>query len=99
MVALCCEEMLARAVYRPFTRVPVPLSDQVTLWFVLPLTVAENCCCPPPSKEELDGETEMETETLAPERLMVALADLVASATLVAVTVTVGVPEMAAGAV
>ena len=97
-MTLCCEEMLEGAVYRPFTRVPAPLSDQVTLWFVLPVTVAVNCCCPPPSKEALDGETE--TEMLVPRKdVMVALADLVASATLVAVTVTVGVPEMFAGAV
>ena len=70
----------------------------MTLWFALPVTIAVNCWCPPPSRETLDGETE--TEMLgATDRVTVALPDLVASATLFAVIVTVDVPEMFVGAV
>ena len=31
IVTLCCVETLEGAVYRPFAKVPAPLSDQVTL--------------------------------------------------------------------
>jgi hypothetical protein len=70
-------------VYSPEEMLP-PVADQVTVVFVLPLTVAVNCWVPPVSSEVETGEIDTATGALA---VTVAEADLVASATLVAFTV------------
>ena len=63
-----------------------PVAAHVTAAFVLPVTVAENCCEPPVSSEAEIGEIDTATGTLT---VIAADADLVESATLVAVTVYV----------
>ena len=62
------------------------MAAQVTAVLLLPLTVAVNCCVPPVNKEDEVGLIAIETAA-AEETVMVALADLLGSATLVAVTV------------
>jgi len=62
-----------------------PVADQVTAVLLLPVTVAVNCCVAPVISEAVVGE--MATETAV--TVTVAEADLVVSATLVAVTVKV----------
>ena len=66
-------------------------SVQMALVFVAPLTVAPNCLDCPPESEAVAGDTEIVTEVEAVDgiRDMVALADLVESAALVAVSVSV----------
>jgi hypothetical protein len=49
----------AGAVYKPEAdSVPAPVSDQVTAVLVVPLTVAVNCCVPPPFSVAEGGEIE-----------------------------------------
>jgi hypothetical protein len=77
---------------------PVPEMLQFTDVFVLPVSVAENCCCPPVDTCAVAGDTETETDatlwmtTLAEE-------DFVGSATEVAVTVAREGLGIVAGAV
>ena len=89
--------MLAGAVYSPVAEMlpTLGLIDQVTAVFVVPVTVAVNCWVWPAVSVTLGGLT----ETPMTLRLTVALPDLVASATLVAVTVTDWELVMLAGAV
>ena len=65
-----------------------PVADQVTAVLLLPVTVAVNCWMAPVISEALVGEMETETTTGAV-TVTVAAADLVGSATLVALTVKV----------
>lgn len=69
--------------------------DQVTFGFDVPLNDALNCCVCPPDSETDVGDIVTETGT----RDTTALAVLVESAALVAVTVTVWAEVMVAGAV
>jgi len=71
------------------------LSDQVTVVSVVPLTLAVNCWVWEGVRETLVGVSVTATAT----RVMVALADLVVSAALVAVTVTVWELVLVLGAV
>jgi hypothetical protein len=64
------------------------LTCQVTLVFVVPVTVAPNCLVWPPDSETAVGLMVVLTETAAVAMLMVALAVFVVSAALMAVTVT-----------
>lgn len=99
-VTVCCVVILAGAVYKPAAlKLPVPagLIDQLTLPFANPLTVALNCCVPPCERLTVPGETI--TTTGGGLSVTVALADFEPSATLVAVTVTLCVAVMTAGAV
>ena len=74
-------------------------SDQVTLVLLDPATVGTMVAdCPPLSEAEV-GDTEMETTVAGGTSDIDALAFLVASAALVAVTVTVCAEAMVAGAV
>jgi hypothetical protein len=79
-------------VYRPDDEIVPAVAVHVTLVLLVPLTVAVNCCRPPVATVATAGETE--TDTFAgPTTVTVADADLVLSAALVAVTVSVpGVP-------
>ena len=83
------------AIYKPLAEIVPDVAVQVTAVLLLPLTVAVNCCVPPASNEDEVGLIAIETAA-AEETVIVALADLVGSATLVAVTVYV---PGAAGAV
>lgn len=76
--------LVVGAVYRPLDDTVPPLIDQVTLVLADPVTLAVNCCEPPASSEAETGEIDTATGTLT---VTVADADLVESATLVAVTV------------
>lgn len=90
---------VAGAVYSPVELiVPADAFQLTDLFDALPCTVAVNCAVPPVVTEELAGVTETEvTPVAAPVvTVIVAEADLVASATLVAVTVA---EPAAAGAV
>ena len=60
-----------------------PVADQVTAVFVVPLTVAVNCCAPPVCSDAEAGAMETATGALT---VTAAEADLVVSAMLVAVT-------------
>ena len=73
---------------------PGPI-DQATAVLLLPVTLAANCWVCPADKVALGGETV--TEMLG-DSVTVAVADMVGSAWLVAVTVTVCWPAMLAGA-
>ena len=97
-VTVCALEIEAGAVYRPvFETVPTAgFKDQVTAVFDDPLTVAVNCWVWDAVRDTVNGVRETVTGGV---RAMVALADLVESAALVAVTVTVCAPEIEAGAV
>ena len=76
---------------------PAPVTDHRTDVFVLPLTAAENCCVPFTLTWTPDGETDTEI-AVAGTTVITAEADLLLSATDLAVTVTE--PEgTAAGAV
>jgi hypothetical protein len=90
---------LAGAVYKPLDEsVPSPVSDQVTAVLAVPVTVAVNCCVPPPPSEAEVGE--IDTEIAAGGfSVTVAEADLVVSFVEVAVTVAVDVAVIVAGAV
>ena len=97
---------VAGAVYKPPAVIvpqiepphPVPVIVQVTAVFADPVTVAVNCCCPAVCNATLVGEIVIATGVPLP-RVTEAEADLVASATNVAVTVTVGGFGAFAGAV
>jgi hypothetical protein len=80
---------VAGAVYRPFEEMLPPEADQVTAVFVVPVTVAVNCCVVP---DWIDGDLGLMPTAIAgvpAETVTAAEADLVESATLVAVTVKV----------
>ena len=72
------------AVYRPLLETLPAVADHVTDVFVEPVTVAVNCCVPFVKSEADVGLIETATGTLT---VIVADADFVESATLVAVTV------------
>ena len=76
---------VAGAVYRPPVETVPPVADQVTAVLLVPVTVAVNCCVPPVSSEADVGLIPTETSAT----FMVAEADFVGSAALVAVTVNV----------
>jgi hypothetical protein len=75
------------------------LRDHVTAVLDVPVTVAKNCCVCEAARLAVWGVTETVTEVPGGLSVTLALALLVGSATLVAVTVTVCVPETVAGAV
>ena len=77
--------------YKPAEVMVPPVADHVTALFVVPVTVAVNCCVPPVSTEAEVGEMVIETTGVAL-TVTAAEADLVGSATLVAVTLYV--PEV-----
>lgn len=72
--------------YKPEAEIVPPVADHVTAVFVVPVTLAENCCVWPVSKDAVPGLIEIETVG-AVVTVTVAVADFVASAALVAVTV------------
>src|ERR1035437_9156036 len=72
------------------------LNDHVTPVLTVPVTVVVNCWVCEAVSEVVEGVSEIVTGGLS---VTVALVDLVGSATLVAVTVTVWVPVIEAGAV
>jgi hypothetical protein len=65
-----------------------PVVDQVTAVLLVPVTVAANCCVPPLNSEADPGELDTATKGAAV-TVTVAEADLLVSATLIAVTVYV----------
>jgi hypothetical protein len=71
------------AVYRPEVDTLPPVAAQVTAVLLEPLTVAVNCLVPPVVSEAEVGLTDTETGAIT---VIVAEADLVGSAALVAVT-------------
>jgi len=76
------------AVYIPLLTVPTAGdSDQLTPVLVVPLIVAENCFDCPALNDTAVGESNIETEELGVNE-MVAVAVLVASAALMAVSIT-----------
>jgi hypothetical protein len=76
----------------------MPLTFQVTDVFEVPLTLAENCCCPPVASTTWEGETP--TETAEDEPIVITeVAVTVTSAREVAVTVTFDGEGAFAGAV
>ena len=72
------------------------LAVQFTAVFVVPVTIAEKDCMPPVSRLTLEGDT---LTAITARMVTEALKDLVGSATLVAVTVTVAGLGTVAGAV
>jgi hypothetical protein len=66
----------------------IPFTDQLTAVFEVPLTVAVNCLVWPPATLAVVGETLTLTEVGAEAIETEELADLLLSATLVALTVT-----------
>jgi hypothetical protein len=82
----------AGAVSKPAAVMVPPVADQVTVLLVtVPCTAALNCCVAPVRIDGFAGEMETEFTTggAGAETVMVAMADFVASAALVAVTVAV----------
>ena len=77
---------MAGAVYSPLLDTVPPLDDQVTDVFVLPVTVAVNCCVPPVCSEADVGLMLTATGGGGAVTLTAAEADFAVSATLVAVT-------------
>ena len=82
---------------------PAPLSTlHVTLVFVVPVTAAKNCCVeaapPEGARNAYTGEMFIITVSCTPEIVIDALALLLASASLVAVTVTGFAVGVVAGA-
>jgi hypothetical protein len=73
-------------VYNPEVDTDPPVALQVTAVFVVPVTVAANCCVPPVWMAAEVGETDTATGAVT---VIVAEADLVVSAALTAVTVYV----------
>jgi hypothetical protein len=73
-------------VYRPLLEIVPPLADQVTELFVLPVTVAVNCCVVPVCSDAEVGLMLTVTGGGGAVTVTVADADFVLSATLVAVT-------------
>jgi hypothetical protein len=86
-VTVCALETEVGALYKPvFVTVPISgLTDQLTPVFVVPPTVAVNCCAWEAPRETLAGLT---VTVIGGARATVPLADWVGSATLCAVTVT-----------
>ena len=74
------------AVYRPLLETVPLVADQVTAVFVLPVTVAVNCCVPPVCNEADVGLRLTTTDGGGAMTVTVADADFVLSATLVALT-------------
>ena len=74
---------------------PEPVADQVTLVFELPVTLALNCWATPTATEGFCGDTVTATTEFM---VTAAAADFVASATLVAVTLTAAGAGAVAGA-
>ena len=74
------------AVYSPLVVIVPPETDHNTAVLLVPEIVAVNCCCPLVRRLAFPGETETEI-WLDCDTVMVAEADLVESAALVAVTV------------
>ena len=64
-----------------------PLADHVTELLPVPVTVTANCCVPPAASETKVGVIETPIGTAEEVTVTVALADSLASAALVAVTV------------
>ncbi len=77
------------AVYSPELEALPAVADQVTAVFVEPVTVAVNCCVPLVSIDAAVGLIETDTGGGADVTVIVAEADFVLSAALVAVTVYV----------
>ena len=75
--------------------------DQVMFVLLLPVTNPENCLDWPPESDAVAGDTEIATTGFEPEASseIIADEDLVESATLVAVSVTVWAAAMVVGAV
>jgi hypothetical protein len=95
-VTVCVVRIADGAVYNPFTKDPtLGLRDQLTPVFNVPVTLALNWLEPPALRVIDAGESVMETGA----SVIVALADLVGSAMLVAFTVTVCWLLIEAGAV
>ena len=95
IVTVCWLEIVAGAVYTPFTMVPTAgLSDQVTAVLLVPVTEAVKVAEPPAPSDTEAGPIVTATGV----RDTVALAVLVVSAALVAVTVTVCWLAIIAGA-
>lgn len=86
-VMVCCEAMVLGAVYTPFVIVPTEgLSDHVTAVVAVPPSVTLNCADWPPVRDTEEG---VIASVVGARRVIVALADLVVSAALTAVIVTV----------
>ena len=95
IVTVCRMETVAGAVYTPFTMVPTAgLSDQVTAVLPVPVTEALNVAAAPAPSDAEAGPIDTATGV----RDTVAIAVLVVSAALVAVTVTVCWLAIIAGA-
>ena len=77
---------MAGAVYSPLLDTVPPVADQVTDVFVLPVTVAVNCCVPPVCSEADVGLTLTTTGGGGAMTVTLAEADFLVSATLVALT-------------
>jgi hypothetical protein len=77
------------AVYRPAVEIVPPVADQVTAVLPVPVTVAVNCCVPPVRSEAEVGLMLTATTGGGAVTVIVAVADLLVSATLVARTVKV----------
>lgn len=73
------------AVYKPALETVPPVALHATLVFELPVTLAVNCCMEPDCKEAVVGFTA--TATVGAPTVIDAVADLLVSATLVAVMV------------
>lgn len=100
IVTVCCVLTLAGALYSPLALIdpaPVGLMLHVTLVLAIPATLAANCWLSPPPNETAAGATV--TVTGGGFSVTMALADLLVSATLVAVTVTVCCAVSVVGAV
>ena len=98
-MTVCCFVRLVGAVYRPdelTDPLPVGLIDQLTAVLFVFTTLAENCCVCPALSVAVVGVTLTATAGIS---VTVAVADLVESAWLVAVMVTVCCDVMLAGAV
>jgi hypothetical protein len=97
---------LVGAVYKPLTETvpqadpehPVPATAHLTDAFVVPATLAENCCCAPALICTVDGETKIDID-VANAMSTVAETDFAGVATVVAVTIVCAGLGMMAGAV
>jgi hypothetical protein len=99
-VTVCCNGICDGAVYTPLVTVPnCGDTDQFTSVLLDPLTVGANVADCPADTEALDGVNVIDTVAAGRTSDIVALADLAASAALVALTVTVCAEAMVAGAV
>jgi hypothetical protein len=101
-VMVCALDVAAGAVNRPLLLTCPAVAPQVTAEenAPVPVTVDVNCCEAPPATDTADGDTVTAVIVGAADlTITVAVPDLVGSATLVAVTVTVCAALVAAGAV